>query len=54
MSEPQLTVLAIGATGSIGRHVIGEALHHGTAFEPLYEVEPRFIFQPRWRLSSVI
>lgn len=29
MSEPQLTVLAIGATGSIGRHVIGEALHHG-------------------------
>jgi uncharacterized protein YbjT (DUF2867 family) len=29
MSKPQLTVLAVGATGSIGRHVIEEALRCG-------------------------
>lgn len=29
MSTPHLTILAIGATGSIGRHVVSEALRQG-------------------------
>src|SRR2546427_9823727 len=29
MSETRITVLAVGATGSIGRYVIEEALHSG-------------------------
>lgn len=29
MAEPQLTILAVGATGSVGRHVVEEALRGG-------------------------
>jgi uncharacterized protein YbjT (DUF2867 family) len=29
MTEPQITVLAVGATGSIGQHVIDEAIRQG-------------------------
>lgn len=29
MADPQLTILVVGATGSIGRHVVAEALREG-------------------------
>ncbi|MEW1980458.1 NmrA family NAD(P)-binding protein [Citricoccus sp. NPDC079358] len=28
-TDPQLTILVVGSTGSIGRHVVGEALRSG-------------------------
>ena len=35
MSKPAITVLAVGATGSIGRHVVAEALREGHAVRAL-------------------
>src|SRR5579871_1583217 len=35
MSEPQHTVLVVGATGSIGRHVVACAVEHGFAVRAL-------------------
>ncbi|MGH8174305.1 MAG: SDR family oxidoreductase [Rhodanobacteraceae bacterium] len=42
MTEPQLTVLTIGATGSIGRHVIDEAMRHGHKIRALVRDPGKF------------
>jgi uncharacterized protein YbjT (DUF2867 family) len=43
VTEPQLTVLAVGATGSIGQHVIGEAIRQGHKIRALVRDRGKFL-----------
>lgn len=42
MTTPQLTILAVGASGSIGRHVVDEALRQGHTVRALVRDPTRF------------
>ena len=46
MNESQLTVLAIGATGSIGGHVIDEAVRQGHELRALVRDPGKFRLRP--------